>query len=99
LLLKKLPWQRPKGLKKFAKMKTIRMILAEMEAYKLAISDFNLYSDFETDFEMKVLRNFCESQEQFLEVLKVYDDGRFVYKDGEIIDRENPPSDYESESE
>jgi len=81
------------------KVLEIQLVLAKMDAYKLAISDYNLYSDFETDFEMKVLRNFCNSQEQFLDVLKVYDDGRFIYKDGQIIDKENPPSDYESESE
>jgi hypothetical protein len=79
-------------------MSEIDLILAKMYGYKECIDNHNLYHEYTKYDEMKVLRDFCKSQEQFLEVLKVYDGGRYIYiDDDEIIDRENPPSDYESD--
>jgi hypothetical protein len=77
-------------------MDGIQSILDKMWGYRDCISQYDLYNDFDLETEMYVLREYCSSQEQFIEVLKVYDDGRYIWKNNKVVDTEN---DSESESE
>lgn len=62
-----------------------------MDAYRQCVCDYDLNNEFTLENEMKVLRDFCESQEQFVEVLEVYDDGRYSWcdKKQKVIDNQN----------
>ena len=78
-------------------MEAINIIIAKMEGYRECISAFDLFNHFCLDDEMRILRDYCESEEQFIEVLKKYDDGRYTLKkDGDFHDSDNP-SDSESD--
>ena len=78
-------------------MEAINIIIAKMEGYRKCVHHYDLYSCFDFFEEMDILRGFCESEEQFIEVLKEYDDGRYTLKkDGDFHDSDNPS---ESESD
>ena len=80
-------------------MNAINLIIAKMDGYRECISAFDLFNCFCLDDEMRILRDYCENEEQFIEVLKVYDDGRYTLKsDGTFHDEENP-SDSEEETD
>ena len=82
--------------KEIAKLSAIQIILAKMEGYRQAWCDQGF--NFGFDDEMRVLREFCDSQKQFINVLEYYDDGRYEwsYKHKCVIDTENH---YESDSD
>lgn len=81
-------------------MEAINLIIAKMDGYRECISAFDLFHYFGLDDEMRILRDYCKSEEQFIEVLKVYDDGRYTLKkDGGFHDFENPSDSENSEEE